>query len=93
MRLRHRVACDGLLIRFHISSITHPRVKDCATQSEEAPGGCRGLLVGRRATLQWQAVVEEEVEDGEVEDAVGVALGSGKVVGEDNAGEDVVEET
>lgn len=36
--------------------------------------------------------MEEEVEDGEVEDAVGVALGGGEVVGEDNAGEDVVEE-
>ena len=49
LRLRHRIACDGLLIRFHVSSITHPRAKDCATQSEEAPGIRRGPLVDRLA--------------------------------------------
>ena len=51
-----------------------------------------GFRVGWRVVLQWQAVVEEEVEDGEVEDAVGVAFGGGEIVGEDDAGEVIVEE-
>ena len=55
--------------------------------------------IGAIRWLQRQAVVEEEVEDGEVEDAVGVAFGGGEVVGEDeevvgedDAGEVIVEE-
>ena len=51
-----------------------------------------GFRAGWRVALQRQAVVEEEVENGEVEDAVGVAFGGGEVVGEDDAGEVIVEE-